>query len=72
VSTLILGLAYGAKSALRRRQTLLRSLADRAKPIMGVVFILVGTALWFRLNHVVEAWLIDTLPVWLIDFSVSL
>ena len=72
VSTLILGLAYGAKSALRRRQTLLRSLAERSKPIMGVVFILVGTALWFRLNHVVEAWLIDTLPPWLIDFSVSL
>ncbi len=72
VSTLILGLAYGAKSALRRRQTWLRALAERSKPIMGVVFILVGTALWFRLHHVVEAWLIDTLPPWLIDLSVSL
>ena len=72
VSTLILGLAYGAKSALRRRQTWLRALAERSKPIMGVVFILVGTALWFRLHHVAEAWLIDTLPAWLIDLSVSL
>lgn len=72
VSTLILGLAYGAKSALRRRQTWLRALAERSKPIMGVVFILVGTALWFRLHHVAEAWLIDTLPPWLIDLSVSL
>lgn len=72
VATLILALAYGAKSALRRRQNLLRALADRSKPIMGVVFILVGTALWFGLHHVVEAWLIDTLPPWLIDFSVSL
>lgn len=72
VSTLILGLAYGAKSALRRRQTWLRALADRAKPIMGIVFIMVGTALWFRLHHTVEAWLINTLPPWLIDFSVSL
>jgi cytochrome c-type biogenesis protein len=72
VSTLMLGLAYGAKSALRRRQTLLRTLAERAKPIMGVVFILVGAALWFQLNHVAEAWLIDTLPAWLIDFSVRL
>lgn len=35
VSTLILGLAYGAKSALRRRQALLGSLAERAKPIMA-------------------------------------
>lgn len=72
VSTLVLGLAYGAKSALRRRQTLLRTLAERAKPIMGAVFMLVGAALWFQLNHVAEAWLIDTLPAWLIDFSVSL
>jgi cytochrome c-type biogenesis protein len=39
---------------------------------MGVVFILVGAALWFQLNHVAEAWLIDTLPAWLIDLSVSL
>lgn len=72
VSTLILALAYGAKSALRRRQALLRTLAERARPIMGAVFILVGTALWFRLHHAAEAWLIDTLPAWLIDLSVSL
>ena len=72
VSTLILALAYGAQSAIRRRQGALRLLAERAKPIMGVVFILVGAALWFRLNHIVEAWLINTLPAWLIDFSVIL
>jgi cytochrome c biogenesis protein CcdA len=72
VSTLVVMLAYGAKSALRRRQSLLRSLGERAKPIMGVVFILVGTALWFRLHHFAEAWLIANLPAWLIDLSVSL
>lgn len=72
VSTLILGLAYGAKSAIRRRQGALRILAERAKPIMGIVFIAVGAALWFGLNHRVEAWLVDTLPAWLIDFSVIL
>ncbi|MCU0826363.1 MAG: cytochrome c biogenesis CcdA family protein [Tabrizicola sp.] len=72
VSTLILGLAYGAKSAIRGRQTLLRALADRAKPVMGVTFIAVGLALWFGLHHLAEAWLIQTLPAWLIDFSVSI
>jgi cytochrome c-type biogenesis protein len=72
VSTLILTLAYGAQSAIRRRQTALRALADRSKPIMGVVFIVVGTALWFGLNHVIDLWLINTLPPWLIDFSVIL
>lgn len=72
VSTLILALAYGAQSAIRRRQATLRVLAERAKPAMGVVFILVGAALWFRLNHIIEAWLIHSLPPWLIDFSVIL
>jgi cytochrome c-type biogenesis protein len=72
VSTLILALAYGAKSAIRRRQALLRALADRAKPVMGVTFIIVGLALWFGLHHVIDAWLIETLPPWLVDLSVSI
>lgn len=72
VSTLILALAYGAKSAIRRRQTMLRALADRAKPVMGATFIAVGLALWFGLHHVIDRWLIQTLPAWLIDFSVSI
>jgi cytochrome c-type biogenesis protein len=72
VSTLILGLAYGAKSAIRRRQALLRSLADYAKPVMGVTFVAVGLALWFRLHHAIEGWLVQTLPTWLIDLSVSI
>jgi len=72
VSTLILGLAYGAKSAIKRRQTWLRALADRAKPVMGATFIAVGLALWFGLHHVAEGWLVQNLPAWLIDFSVSI
>lgn len=72
VSTLILALAYGAKSAIRRRQSLLRSLADRAKPVMGATFVLVGLALWFGLHHVIDRWLIENLPIWLIDLSVSI
>jgi len=72
VSTLVLGLAYGAKSVIRRRQASLRAFAERARPAMGVAFILVGAALWFGLNHLIDAWLINTLPSWLIDFSVIL
>ena len=71
VSTLILTLAYGAQSAIRKRQAALRTLADRAKPAMAIAFILVGAALWFGINHIIEAWLIQTLPAWLIDLSVS-
>lgn len=71
VSTLILALAYGAQSAIRRRQALLRTLGDRAKPVMGVTFVVVGLALWFGLHHAIDRWMIETLPAWLIDLSVS-
>jgi cytochrome c-type biogenesis protein len=72
VSTLILALAYGAQSAIRRRQATLRTLAARAKPAMGIVFVLVGLMLWFGLNQNIEGWLVENLPIWLIDFSVSI
>ena len=39
---------------------------------MGTVFVAVGLAILFRLHHAAEAWLVNTLPAWLIDFSVSL
>jgi len=29
-------------------------------------------ALWFRINHVVDAWMIEHLPTWLVDLSVSI
>jgi cytochrome c-type biogenesis protein len=72
VSTLIIALAYGAQSVIRRRQAALRALAERVKPVMGITFILVGLALWFGLNQIAEGWLVENLPAWLIDFSVSI
>ena len=72
VSTIILALGYGARGALQRNQALMRKIAAAARPLMGIVFLLVGLALLFRLHHMAEAWLLDHLPIWLIDFSVSL
>ncbi len=72
VATVILALGYGTRSLLARHRTTLRGIADKAKPIMGVVFVAVGSAILFRLHHVAEAWLIEALPAWLTDFSVSL
>ena len=72
VSTVILALSYGARSALKRRQALMRGLASRAKPIMGAVFVLTGLALYFQLQHFAEAWLVSITPNWLQDLSVSL
>ncbi len=72
VATLILGLSFGAREAIRGRSQRLKGLAERSKPIMGGVLVAVGLAILFGLHHVVEAALIEILPIWLQDLSVSL
>lgn len=72
VSTLILAMGYGARAALMRRQATLRRIAAVSKPLMGVVFILVGTAILLKWHHIAEAWALQNLPYWLTDLSVSL
>jgi cytochrome c biogenesis protein CcdA len=72
VSTVILALGYGLRSALARNRALMQSIATRARPILGAVFVAVGAAILFRLHHFAEAWAVQTLPAWLIDLSVSL
>ena len=72
VSTLIVGLGLGARETLRNRTNALKGLAERSKPIMGVVFIAVGLMILFRFHHVIEAWAVRNLPIWLQDLSVAL
>lgn len=72
VSTLILGLGYGARGLLTRHKPLMRMLAQRARPLMGIIFVVVGLVLLLRLQQGVEAWLINALPIWLQDLSVRI
>jgi len=72
VSTLIIGLGLGAREAIRSRAHSLRGLAERSKPIIGAVFIAVGALLLFQVHHVIEGWLLDIMPIWLQDLSVSI
>jgi len=72
VSTVILALSYGAQSAIRNRQALMRRIATRARPMIGLVFVAVGLAILFKLHHIAEVWALDNLPAWLIDLSVSI
>jgi len=71
VSSIILLLGYGTGEAIRRRQQQLRGLAERAKPIMGITFLLVGIMIFFKFHHVIEGWLLDILPFWLQDLSIK-
>ncbi len=70
VSTIILALGYGARSVLQRRQALMRRIAEKSRPLLGAVFVLVGLAILFRLHHLIEAWALNIMPYWLQDLSV--
>ena len=72
VGTVILALAHGARAALQRRQAAMRRLAGHSRTILGVTFLAVGLAVFFGLHHRIEAALLDILPEWLQDLSVSL
>ncbi len=70
ISTVILALGYGTAAGIRARRDWMRALSGRARPLMGLIFILTGLALWFHWFRAAEIWLLDTLPYWLQDLSV--
>mgnify|MGYP002635672816 CR=1 FL=1 len=72
VSTIIIALGYGARSVILRRQATMRAIAGKARPIMGVVFVAVGLGILFKVHHLIDAWALQVLPVWLVDLSVSI
>jgi cytochrome c biogenesis protein CcdA len=71
VSSVILALGYGTREAIRSRQQQLRGIAEKAKPIMGATFLLVGLMIFFKFHYVIEAWLVDVLPDWFQDLSTT-
>lgn len=72
VSSVILALGYGARSALQRRRALMQKIAQRSRPILGIVFIAVGVMILSGVHHVIEGWAVENLPIWLQDLSVSI
>jgi cytochrome c-type biogenesis protein len=72
VSSIMLMLAYGARSMLQRRRAAMQALAVRAKPIMGATFIIVAIAILSGLTQRIEGFAVTHLPFWLQDLSVSI
>jgi len=72
ISTIILLLGYGAREAIMSRQASMRALAEKSKPLMGIIFLLVGVMILTNFHHVIESWLLDIMPYWLQDLSVAL
>ena len=72
VATLIIGLGFGARETIRARAQAMRGLAERSKPIIGVTFVAVGLMLFFKVHHIIEAWFLSVMPIWLQDLSVAI
>jgi cytochrome c biogenesis protein CcdA len=72
VSSIILGLGYGARQALMRRRAMMQTIALRARPILGVTFVAVALIILTGANHVIESWAVEHMPIWLQDLSVSI
>lgn len=71
VASVILVLAYGARGLFNRHRASLQSLASRSGLIIGSTFIAIGLLLFFKVHHAIEGFLLDHMPVWLMDLSVS-
>ncbi|MFQ5622939.1 MAG: cytochrome c biogenesis CcdA family protein [Paracoccaceae bacterium] len=72
VSTVMLLLGYGTREAIMTRRDRMRAIAERSKPVMGIVFAAVGLMILTGAQYTIEGWLLDRMPVWLQDFSVSI
>lgn len=72
VATVVLALGYAARGFLQRHRARMQRLAEISRPLLGVIFLITGLAILFRLHHMAEAWAVQNLPSWLIDLSVSL
>jgi cytochrome c biogenesis protein CcdA len=71
VSTILLALSYGSRELLNRRKDRLMRAMPWAKPVMGVAMLAVGLMIFFHWNRAIDMWLLDNMPAWLLDLSVS-
>lgn len=72
VASLIIGIGMGGQNLIRKRAQSLQGLAEKSKPILGIVFLAVGLMILFKIHHLIEAVALDVLPYWLLDLSVAL
>lgn len=71
-ATVMLVLAYGARSLIASRRALFARVMPYAKTILGVGLIVVGLGIVFHIDRLLEGWALATLPSWFTEFSVSL
>lgn len=72
VSTIVIALGYGARSALTKRRALMQRIATNGRPVIGAIFVVTGLALYFEIHQMIDVWALSILPAWLVDLSVSI
>ena len=70
-ASVMLALAYGARGFFQRHRSGLQTFARRARPLMGAAFTAVALLTLTRTHHRIEAWVLDHMPIWLSDLSVT-
>lgn len=66
---LILG--YSARWIIARRKAVLMAVAPRARQILGVGLVAAGAFIALHVDHIAERWVLEHLPSWFSDLSVS-
>jgi len=69
VATSIVALAYGSRRALAARKAQFQTLARYGKPLFGGALILVGVTILSGLDKTIEAWTLEAMPLWLVEFT---
>ncbi len=68
----LLALAYGSRRAVGARRPWAGAVLSAGKPLMGGALLLVAALTASGGDKVVEAWLLDRMPGWLVDLTVRL
>jgi cytochrome c biogenesis protein CcdA len=68
----VLALAYGSRRLLASRTDRLAALTAVGKPIAGVLLLLVGALALTGADKIIETWMVDRMPGWLVDLTTAL
>jgi cytochrome c-type biogenesis protein len=67
----LLLLAYSSRRAVLARETRLARVASIAKPVMGVMLLAVAALALTGTDKLVEAWMVDHMPGWLLELTTT-
>lgn len=70
-ASILLLLARGSQAAIMARRNRMMGVAERAKPALGAILIVVGVAVLTGFDKRLEAVLVNLMPEWLVAFTTS-